>query len=78
MQKNILKLVFKMQSKLSCMISLTILCVSLWRIVEVLATQSCLTLCDPMVCSPPSSSVLGILQARVLEREVIPFSRGSS
>ena len=29
--------------------------------------QSCLTLCDPMNCSLPSSSVRGILQARVLE-----------
>ena len=30
----------------------------------VLITQSCLTLCDPKDCSPPGSSVLGILQAR--------------
>ena len=29
--------------------------------------QSCLTLCDPMDCSPPGSSVRGILQARALE-----------
>ena len=29
--------------------------------------QSCLTLCDPMDCSPPGSSVHGILQARILE-----------
>ena len=29
--------------------------------------QSCLTLCDPMDCSPPGSSVHGIFQARVLE-----------
>ena len=28
--------------------------------------QSCLTLCDPMDCSPPGSSVRGIFQARVL------------
>ena len=39
--------------------------------------QSCLTLCNPMDCSPPGSSVHGILQARILEW-VIPFSRGSS
>ena len=32
-----------------------------------LVTQLGLTLCDPMDCSPPGSSVLGILQARVLE-----------
>ena len=30
-------------------------------------TQLCLTLCDPMDCSPPASSVHGILQARILE-----------
>ena len=28
--------------------------------------QSCLTLCDPMDCSPPGSSVCGVLQARIL------------
>ena len=43
-----------------------------------LVAQSCLTLCDPMECSPPASSVYGILQARILERVSIPFSRGSS
>ena len=36
------------------------------------------TLCDPMDCSPPGSSVHGILQARILEWVVISFSRGSS
>ena len=40
--------------------------------------QSCLTLSDPMDCSPPGSSVHGILQARVLEWVAISFSRGSS
>jgi len=30
-------------------------------------TQSCLTLSDPMDCSPPGSSVHGVFQARVLE-----------
>ena len=34
---------------------------------QVLVTQSCLTLCNPMDCSPPGSSVHGILQARTLE-----------
>ena len=43
--------------------------------VKVLVTQSCLTLCDPMDCSPPGSSVRGILQARILEWGAIPFSR---
>ena len=36
------------------------------------------TLCHPMDHSPPGSSVHGILQARILERVAIPFSRGSS
>ena len=45
---------------------------------NVLVTQSCLTLCNPMDCSPQDSSVHGILQLRILERVAIPFSRGSS
>ena len=40
--------------------------------------QSCPGLCDPLDCSPPSSSVLGILQARMLEWVTISSSRGSS
>ena len=36
--------------------------------------QSCPTLCDPMDCSLPGSSVHGILQARVLEWVAISFS----
>ena len=40
--------------------------------------QSCPTLCDPMDCSPPHSSVHGILQARILEGVAMPSSRGSS
>ena len=36
--------------------------------------QSCPTLCDPMDCSPPGSSVLEILQARVLEWVAISSS----
>ena len=46
--------------------------------VKMLVTQSCLTLCDPMDCSPPVFSVLEIFQARILEWVAIPFSRGSS
>ena len=41
-------------------------------------TQSCPTLCDPMNCSLPGSSLHGIFQARVLEWVAIAFSRGSS
>ena len=40
--------------------------------------QSSLTLRDPMDCSPPGSSLQGILQTRILEWVVISFSRGSS
>ena len=36
--------------------------------------QSCLTLCDPMDCSPTGSPVPGILQARILEWFAISFS----
>ena len=42
--------------------------------VKVLATQLCLTVCDPMDCSPPDSSIHGILQARIREWVAIPFS----
>ena len=40
--------------------------------------QSCPTLCNPVVCSLPGSSVHGILQARILEWGAISFSRGPS
>ena len=45
-----------------------------WR--EVLVTQLCLALCNAMDCNLPGFSVHGILQARILEWVVIPFSRG--
>ena len=37
--------------------------------------QSCPTLCDPVDCSPPGSSIHGILQARTLEWVAISFSK---
>ena len=40
--------------------------------------QSCPTLCDPMDCSLPGSSIHRIFQAKVLEWVAISFSRGSS
>ena len=46
--------------------------------VKVIVTHSCLTLCDPIDCSLPGSSVHGILQARILEWVGVPFSKGSS
>ena len=44
----------------------------------VLVAQLCPTLCDPMDCNPPASSVHKIFQARILEWVAISFSRGSS
>ena len=49
------------------------------HILKVKKCVSCLVisnLCDPMDCSPPGSSVHGILQARTLEWVAFPFSRG--
>ena len=40
-----------------------------------LVGKSCLILCDPVDCAPPSSSVPGIFQARILEWVAISFSR---
>ena len=45
---------------------------------EVLVTYLCPTLCDPMDCSLPDSSVQGVLQERIPEWVAIPFSKGSS
>ena len=45
---------------------------------ELLFGQWCPTLCHPMDCSPPGSSLHGILQARILEWVAIPFSSRSS
>ena len=43
-----------------------------------LVAQSFLTLCDPMDCSPPFSSIHGIFQSRILEWVAVSYSRGSS
>ena len=43
---------------------------------KVLVAQSRLTLCDPMGCSLPGSSVPGAVQARILKWVAIPSSRG--
>ena len=55
---------------------------SMWYLLKskskVKMAQSCPTLCDPVDCSPQSSSVHGILQARILEWLAIPFSSRSS
>ena len=46
---------------------------ALWVVSEVKVAQSCPTLCDPL-----DYTVLGVLQARILEWIAFPFSRGSS
>ena len=52
---------------------------NIFKIIEImLVAQSCPTLCNPMDCNPPDSSVHGILKARILEWITIPFSRRSS
>ena len=52
--------------------------VSGYMLFECSVAQPCLTLCDPLDCSPPGSSVHGILQARILEWVAMLSSRGSS
>ena len=47
------------------------------RCVHVLSCLRCVWLCNPMDCSPPGSSVRGILQARILEQVAMPSSRRS-
>ena len=42
-----------------------------------LVTELCLTLCNNLDCSPPGSSIYGIIQAGILEQTAISFSRGS-
>ena len=42
------------------------------------AIQLCPTVCDPMDCSPPGSSVQGIIPEGILEWGAISYSRGSS
>ena len=56
-----------------CAIQLTSIAQQSYTIV--LVSQSCPTLCDPMNCNLPGSSVYGIRQVRILE---IPFFGGSS
>ena len=51
---------------------------SKWRRLSCIVTKPRLSLCDPLDCSPPGSSVCGILQARRLEWVAMPSYRGSS
>ena len=54
------------------------ICTQVHYVHACLVTQSCMTLCDPLDCSPPGSSVHEIIQARILEWVVMPSSRESS
>ena len=49
-----------------------------WAALSVLCARSHLTLCDPVNCSPPGSSVHRVFQAITLERIATSYSRGSS
>ena len=53
----------------------TYMCVCIVK-VKALVAQSCPTLCDPMDCGLPGSSVHGILQIRILEWAAISFCYG--
>ena len=61
-----------------CLVFVSLICMCLGMFLGSEVTQSGATLCDPMDCSPPGSSIHGIFQARVLEWVAISFSRGSS
>ena len=74
-------LIFSDSSLLSQILEAGFLCLSLLLLyiyIFLLVSQSCPILCDPMDCSPPGSSVHGILQAKIVEWVAIPSSRGSS
>ena len=53
-------------------------CVYIYVCVRAKSLQSCLTVCDPMDCSLPGSSVCRILQGRILEWDAVPSPSGSS
>ena len=65
-------------SDIKCMIKLLLLLYWLNQLTLIIweLVAQCLTFCDSMDCSPAGSSVLGILQARILEWVAISFSRG--
>ena len=71
--RKLLKLMQRLTSKRGWWVwwLLLLLCWVVWLL-------SCVTLFNPMDCSPPGSSVLRICQTRILESVAISFSRGSS
>ena len=72
-QMSIKQLVFSILS-----VALEIQLFKIFMRVHAQSLQLCQTLCNPMDCSSPSSSVNGILQVRILQWVALPFSRGSS
>ena len=69
---------FEISKTWMCPICQLLCCTTAFFKVKGLVAQSCLAVCDLMDCSPPGSSVHGILQAGILECVAISFSRGSS
>ena len=66
-------------SSLSAFFFYSCVLTTLWHVcTRAKLLQSCLTLCDPMDCSPPGSSVHEILQGRILEWVAMTSSKGSS
>ena len=63
---------------LSVIYSFTNKCASLITSLHAQSLESCLSICNPVDCSLPDSSVHGIFQAKTLEWVAISFSRGSS
>ena len=68
------------QSHVTCHFDLqmAVSCVSLIKFQGNKCSQLCLTLCDPVDCSPPGSPVQRIFQARIPEWGAMPSSRGAS
>ena len=71
--KTIHKWLFTFYPRLQRTFSFKDIELTLW-----VSVQSCLTLCNPMDCGPPGSSVHEIFQARILERVAISSLRVSS
>ena len=69
---------YRVLSRVPCAIQQVLVDYLLYIQCVFLITQLCLTLCDPMDCSLPGSSLHGILEARILKWVAISSCRGSS
>ena len=65
------------ETRVGQIVRAAIYCPCTMKASESVSAQLCLTLCNPVDCSSPGSSVHGILQGRILEWIAIPLSRGS-